>query len=69
MRWPPEPHVGHGGGDAGGPEEVDLHGLGERRVEGDGGGGVDDDVRRGQGGPPFVVEAQAVAADVTGHGT
>ena len=36
--------LGDGGSHPGGAEQVDLDGLGERGVEGDGGSGVDDDV-------------------------
>ena len=56
-----------GGGDARGPQEVDLDGGVEGGVEGDGGGRVDDDVARGQDLPALVVEAEPVPAHVTGH--
>ena len=62
------PGVGHGGGDPGGAEQVDLDGLGQGRVEGDGGGGVDDDVGPAQRVPPCFVESESVAPDVAGHG-
>ena len=52
--------------DAAGPEQVDLDRGVERRVEGDGGGRVDDDVARRERGAPGVVEAEAVGADVAG---
>jgi hypothetical protein len=52
--------------DAGRPQQVDLDRAVERRVEGDGGGRVDDDVAAGQGGPSLVVEAEPVGADVAG---
>ena len=54
--------VGDGRGHPRGAQEVDLHRLGQRGIEGHGGGGVDDDVGPGQGGPTLVVEAEAVAA-------
>ena len=38
------PDLGDGGRHPGGAEQVDLDGLGQRRVEGDRGGRVDDDV-------------------------
>jgi hypothetical protein len=52
--------------DAAGTEEVHLDRAVERRVEGDRGGRVDDDVAAGQRGPALVVEAEAVGADVAG---
>ena len=55
---------GHGGADPGGAEQVDLDRLGQGGVEGDGGGRVDDDVAGGQGGPPGVVQPEAVLAHV-----
>ena len=57
-----------GGGHPGRAEQVDLDRLGQRGIEGDGGGGVDDHVGRGQRGPPGVVEPEAVLAHVAGHG-
>ena len=59
---------GHGRGDPGGTEQVDLDGLGQGGVEGDGGGRVDDDVAGGQGGPALVVEPEAILPDVAGDG-
>ena len=58
----------HGGGHPGGPEQVDLDRLRQGSVEGHGGGGVDDDVCRGESRPPPVVEPEPVAPDVAGHG-
>ena len=59
---------GDGGGDPGRAEQVDLDGLVERGVEADGRRGVDDDVAGGEEPPAVVVEAETVAADVTGDG-
>ena len=59
---------GQGGADPGRAEQVDLDGLGQWAVEGDRGGGVDDDVAGGQGGPPGVVQPQAVLTHVAGDG-
>jgi len=54
------------GDDARRAEEVDLDGAVEGRVEGDGGGGVDDHGARRQDGAVRLVEAEAVGADVAG---
>ncbi len=59
---------GDGRGDPGRAEQVDLDGLVERGVEADGGRRVDDDVAGGQQSAAVVVEAEPVAADVTGDG-
>ncbi len=59
---------GHGLGHPGGTEQVDLDCLRQRGVEGDCGGRVDDDIAGGEGGPPHVVETQAVLPDVARDG-
>ena len=59
--------LGDGSRDPRWPEKVDLDGLGQRGVEGDGGGGVNDDVSGSEGATALVVEPEAVAAHVAGH--
>ncbi len=59
------PGVGHRCGNPRRPEEVDLDRLGQRRVEGHGRSGVDDDVGLGQRGTAGLVETETVASDVT----
>ena len=58
----------HGLGHPDRPQHVDLYGVVEGGVEGDGRGRVDDDVAVGQPGPPVVVEPEPVLGDVAGHG-
>jgi len=58
----------HGFTDSGRPQKVDLDGLSQRGIKGNGGGRVNDHVGSGQRGPSFVVKPQAVLTDVTGHG-
>ncbi len=53
-------------GDARRPEQVDLDGRVERRVERDGRGRVDDDVARRPDGAVDVVQAEPVAGDIAG---
>src|SRR5579875_537176 len=53
-------------GDACRPEEVDLDGAVERRVEAHRGSGVDDDVAGGELAATGVVQAEALACDVAG---
>ena len=62
------PDLVHGGGDPRGAEQVDLDGLGQRGVEGDRGGRVDDDARLGEGGAAFVVESEPLLPHVSGDG-
>ena len=50
-----------------GAEEVDLHGIVERRVEAHCGGGVHGDVDGAEEGESGIVEAEAVLADVAFH--
>ena len=50
------------------PQQVHLDGGVERGVEGDRGGGVHDDVARGEHPSSVVVEVEPVAPDVAGHG-
>ncbi len=57
-----------GGRHPGRAEKVDLDGLGQWSVEGDGGGRVDDHVRRGQRAAALLVEPEPVAAHVAGDG-
>ena len=64
----PRTRGGDGGTDPGRAEQVDLDRLGQGGVEGDGGGGVDDHVAGGQGGPALVIEPQPVLPDVARHG-
>ena len=60
--------LGDGGSHTGRSEEVDLDGLRQGSIEGNGGGRVDDHVRGRQGGATFVVEPEPVAADIAGDG-
>ena len=48
------------------PEEVHLDRAVEGRVEGHGGGGVDDEIAPGQGLSSLIVEPEPVPADVPG---
>ena len=57
-----------GGGHPGWAEEVDLDGLSQWSVEGDGGSRVDDHVRCGQRAAPLLVQPEAVAAHVACNG-
>ena len=57
-----------GGRHPGRAEKVDLDGLGQWSIEGDGGGRVDDHVRRRQRAAPLLVEPEAVAAHIAGDG-
>ncbi len=66
-RLPVTVHRLDGGGDARGPQEVDLDGRVEGGVEGDRRRRVDDDVARRQDSPPLVVEIEAVVAHVSRH--
>ena len=60
--------IGAEGGDTGGAEEVDLDGLIEGGVEGDGRRGVDHDVDGGEDLASAGVEAEPVAGHVAGDG-
>ena len=55
-----------GGGDSAGPQEVDLDGVVEGRVETDGCGRVHGDVDRAQHPLPFIVETEAIGTDIAG---